>query len=52
MKSIKKFLPAKNLVVSGHSREGWFIAVGSGAKQTDGSAAWVFKTKINTIKNK
>ena len=54
MKSIKKFLPAKNLVVFQAIPEGkdGFIAVGSGAKQTDGSAAWVFKTKINTIKNK
>ncbi len=53
IKSVKKFLSGKNLEIS-HAipAENGFIAVGDGVDQADGLAAWVFKTKLNTIKNK
>ncbi|MEW6741048.1 MAG: hypothetical protein AB1325_14245 [Nitrospirota bacterium] len=55
IKSIKKFLTAKDIEISQAipTGEDGFIAVGSGAEQqTSGSAAWVFKTKFKTTKNK
>jgi len=51
IKSVKKFLPAKNLEINQAipSGEDGFIVVGSGAEN---GSAWAFKTKFKTAENK